>query len=235
MVPGPGPEIESNGRYETKFVLGNVYLTEVLLFLRDHHAHFRNLHPDRRVNNVYFDGYGLGNYQDSVQGLSSRMKSRIRWYGKNLRLAEVPVYELKMKKGLLGWKYKYPLVHFDVNAAAIKCAIQQADKTSRIPPVHLDILKRSAPVLVNSYSRKYLMSEDGNYRLTLDTDHRIYDINSMQCCQPGCITSAEPQKVIMEIKYSPERADALEAITNAFPYRLSKSSKYVDGVHRLYL
>jgi hypothetical protein len=38
----------------------------------------------------------------------------------------------------------------------------------------------------------------------------------------------------MEIKYVPGDDSALERITYAFPFRLSKSPKYVDGVSFLY-
>ena len=40
--------------------------------------------------------------------------------------------------------------------------------------------------------------------------------------------------VILEIKYDSDNDDRLSEITNNWPYRLTKSSKYVMGVDKLY-
>jgi len=229
------PLTEENGRFERKFVIQNAWMPEVTLLLRNHFARFREIYPDRRINNVYFDSHNLESYHDSVDGLRSRYKARVRWYGKMLDEARNPVYELKVKKGLIGWKYKYPVEDFGVTRRGISSMVRGFGRDCRCSPVHTDILKRSTPVLVNSYSRKYLGSADNRYRLTLDTDLKVYDIYSMRCGNLQHLTDMGPGKIILEIKYSPDDDNRIDAITNAFPFRLSKSSKYVDSVNDLYL
>ena len=228
-------QTEANGRYERKFIVHDAWMPEVTLLLRNHFARFSEIYPDRRINNVYFDNHNLESYHDSVDGLRSRYKARVRWYGKIGAQAGNPVYELKVKKGLLGWKYKYPVEDFALTRTGIRNMVRNFDRDCRYSPVHTGILKRSTPILVNSYTRKYLGSADNRYRLTLDTDHRVYDIHSMRCSNLSHLPDRRHGKIILEIKYTPDDDSHIDAITNAFPFRLSRSSKYVDSLNHLYL
>lgn len=68
-----------NPRYERKFTVQGLALSEILALVRRHPAAFREAYPPRMVNNVYFDTPGLNNYYDHVNGAPNRIKTRVRW------------------------------------------------------------------------------------------------------------------------------------------------------------
>ena len=85
-------------------------------------------------------------------------------------------------------------------------------------------------VLVNRYRRRYFISGDGRFRLTLDDQQEFYGF-------PGGGLSRMARRdrdgLIVEIKYAREDDVDADWITNAFPFRLTRSSKYVSGLERV--
>ena len=53
----------------------------------------------------------------------------------------------------------------------------------------------------------------------------------LNCCNNSFLhTLADPASVIVEVKYSRASDDKFESVSNAFPFRLTKSSKFIDGM-----
>src|SRR5262245_57506625 len=109
-----------NARYERKFIADGHTLAEVLAIVRRHPAAFRQSYPARVVNNVYLDSPALSNYYDHINGVSNRVKTRVRWYGPTSITLEKPVLEQKLKRGLVGGKSSHPLPAFSLNGAAVR-------------------------------------------------------------------------------------------------------------------
>jgi len=88
------------------------------------------------------------------------------------------------------------------------------------------------PVLLNRYVREYFISDDEKCRITLDRDLSFYRIhagsNSFQ------IAHNVSDDVIMEMKYDPSDEKTSVAVSQHFPFRVTKSSKYVIGIQHLY-
>ena len=40
---------------------------------------------------------------------------------------------------------------------------------------------------------------------------------------------------IVELKYNPDKDDTAERISNSFPFRMTKSSKYLQGIESVYM
>ena len=81
--------------------------------------------------------------------------------------------------------------------------------------------------MVFSYFRSYYISANKNYRITIDQQLTYYYIG------PGInfILPKNSQKgIIIEIKYSMKDDDEVQMITNQFPFRLTRNSKYVQGL-----
>ena len=95
--------------------------------------------------------------------------------------------------------------------------------------VDFDSLK---PSLLNRYLRKYYESCDGKYRITVDTDQSFYLVNSHGNFFLNKI--ADNNTVILELKYNHDYDSGASYITTKFPFRLTKSSKYVTGVERVF-
>jgi hypothetical protein len=169
----------------------------------------------------------MDSFHDNVAGATFRSKVRIRWYGDLRGLIEKPVIEFKKKAGLLGSKESYPLASFSVGDDFSRGTVHELLRTSLLPDFLKPRLACAEPSLVNRYRRKYFRSADGRYRITLDDMQQFFAVSSL----PGLrIFRTNDTDVILELKYAQEDEDDASRITNRFPFRLTKSSKYVRGI-----
>jgi SPX domain protein involved in polyphosphate accumulation len=219
-------------RYERKFLISELTRHEIELLVRLHPAIFVEIYHRRFVNNIYFDSLNMKSYFDNSDGLRNRRKVRIRWYGDLFGFIEKPVLELKHKNGLLGRKESYPLPPFSISPDFRPEGVVEAFKKAEIPEVlRMDMLSLQ-PTLLNRYSRRYFQSASRNYRITIDSDMEFYRIDL-----PGSALlekSVDMANTILELKYDRDNDRNAATITNFFPFRLSKNSKYAGGVERLY-
>lgn len=216
-------------RYERKFVSFELDLAETLAVIRFHPAGFHEAYHPRFVNNIYFDTPSFDHYHANVRGVANRVKCRIRWYGAPLGPIARPVLELKRKRGLVGSKESHPLRPFDLDAGF---DAQGVFEKSELPGPLLCDLASLRPVLVNRYLRRYFVSRDQSHRLTLDSE--------LGFRTPTCGVSRAPSwvgrdgRVILELKFGIGNEDEATRIATRFPFRLTKSSKYVVGMDTLY-
>ena len=222
----------AGSRYERKFLPHGVGAQEVVSWVKLHPACFTQAYPQRRVNNIYLDFPDLKSYSDSVEGLAERTKIRIRWYGAMFGRIADPTLELKIKRGLLGFKKGFKLDPFSLDHTGLSEVIRKRLQTRDLPArvaVELDSVDVS---LLNGYTRRYFVSGDHRFRLTIDTDLEYYRL------KPHSNTftwrEVDRETTIVELKYGcDDDADAY-GITASFPFRLTKSSKYVDGLDSLF-
>jgi SPX domain protein involved in polyphosphate accumulation len=215
----------SSYRYEKKFLVTQLSLHEIEFIIKNNPAIFREIFYQRQVNNIYFDSHTLVNYLDNIEGETKRKKIRIRWYGDLFGDIEKPVLEIKVKNGLLGKKLSMPIKTFSIQ--------QDMDFTEIL---NLGILENNVfdyrsvvPTLLNSYSRKYFLSCDGKFRITLDTNQLFYNLYEQKKPKNR---STYHESVIVELKYSQKEDPRSNIITTRFPFRLTKSSKYVTGIQK---
>ena len=180
------------------------------------------------MNNIYYDSHTFENYRNNIEGQTNRLKVRIRWYGNLFGNIKNPTLEIKIKKGVLGKKIFINLPNFFLDK-----------KTDLLDLIHSNIklfkselvdFKCLYPVLLNQYSRQYFISSDNNFRITIDNNLLFINIfehkNSFEkSCQ---IRDA----IILELKYNPDFQTQANNITQSFPFRISKSSKYVTGIEK---
>ena len=219
-------------RYERKFLIPGITVHDVELIVKLHPAIFSEIYSQRYVNNIYFDSINLTNYFDNVNGVTNRVKYRIRWYGELGGLIEKPTLELKIKNGYLGRKLSYPLLPFELNSRLNFQKILKILMESNIPRVIVEELKNFSPMLINRFSRKYFKSADGRYRITIDSDFFLYRIGRQYNSLLNRLT--DDINVILELKYNRDFDEDADSITNYFPFRMTKSSKYVSGVEKLF-
>jgi len=88
------------------------------------------------------------------------------------------------------------------------------------------------PVLVNRYYRWYFATLDGRYRVTVDTGltyHRVGHLaNSFAHRQ------VDYDNLVVELKYQSEHAGQANRVSSYFPFRMTRNSKYVTGIERVY-
>ncbi len=206
-------------RYEHKYVIDHFHPLEVEQFVRLHPAGFRQIFPNRQVNNIYFDTADFSTFQHNLMGVSQREKYRIRWYGageeaiRNIRL------ETKIKDNLLGrkiWEAR------EVDG--------WSDLVALLPTLLWTRELQLQPVLLNAYKRAYYGTPDHKFRITVD--HELA-FGPFQTTSP-CLMHQLQGKTILELKYDKPFAIEADRITQYLPFRVDKYSKYVTGTSLVY-
>jgi SPX domain protein involved in polyphosphate accumulation len=221
----------SRFRFERKFVLEDIPIHEALLYIKDHPALFREVFHERQVNNIYLDTYDFKNYHDNVVGSAQRLKARIRWYGALQEESANAQLELKIKQGLLGEKQSWKIADFNLSAGLDPERLAEFFAIAEIPDSLRMNLALLQPTLVNSYRRRYFLSSNGLFRITLDSALE-YHRPTGQVNHPNSISdrSLDARRLIIELKYDQAQDDSASSISSFFPFRIAKSSKYVSGL-----
>ena len=218
-----------SGRLERKFVIRRADFRQIEQMIRIGPGFFKEIYSRRTVNNLYFDDIFFAAYRDNIDGNSRRIKLRLRWYGAG-EPAKAKL-EYKIKEGLAGNK---------IICAFPADLVQKTAESSRfsagfvrnlpLPELLREDLQGLQPVLLNRYERKYYLSANQKVRLTLD--------EKLSFGRPGPGASARlrpvSQLTVLELKYMPKDEHFACRITNAFPFRLGKISKYAVGIQSLY-
>tara|TARA_Y100000590_G_C15733151_1_gene1017737 strand:- start:54 stop:734 length:681 start_codon:yes stop_codon:yes gene_type:complete len=223
--------MNKNWRYERKFLIENISKRDIELFIKQHHAMFYEIYNERYIRNIYFDTPGFKNYYDNIDGNSERIKVRIRWYGNFFGEINEPKLEIKIKNGLLGYKKIFDLPSFELFIENIKYdnLIEMLNLNNNNPN-NID-LRIFSPAILNGYKRKYFLSADKKYRITLDTNQIIYQIFNKNNIVSRYLNDKE--SIILEIKYNQEEDENAQKITSSIPFRLSKNSKYVNVINHM--
>lgn len=193
-------------------------LDHVIQILQLHPASFTKIFPDRKINNVYFDTPNMTCLNDNLSGVARRKKFRVRWYGEDTTTINHPVLEIKYKENELGGKKNLPVEDFDLN-----------DLERSTKAVNQLLFNRFSliPALLNSYYRSYWMSADGQFRITIDADLCFHALRH----SPAFMHYVKrDQAIILELKYDQDLDNEVKNITRFLPFRLSKNSKYVNGI-----
>jgi len=217
-----------NYRYERKFIISNTDEKKVEHYIKLHPKMFFEIYHERYVNNIYFDSHELQNYYDNINGVFDRIKARIRWYGNLFGEVKKPVIELKIKKGSLGRKFQRNLNPFTLSNQICRKEIADIFKKSNIPNVIYSKLLSLKPTLLNRYKRKYYLSSDKNYRITTDSAQEFYRIEYGKNSFLNRIFINSD--IIFELKYDKNYDNEASGITNHFLFRLTKNSKYINGI-----
>ncbi len=218
-----------NARYERKFAVQALPLPEVLALVRRHPAAFHEAYPPRMVNNVYLDTPGRNSYHDHVQGAPCRTKTRVRWYGEPRGAIPGPILERKLKCGLVGGKLAQTLPPLTLNGAGVREPLEGAFVGDHLPEAWRIGLRFLEPSVFSRYRRHYFVSADGRFRLTVDSELRFAPPEN---AATGGTRLTEPL-VVVELKFAPQHAGMAATITNAFPFRVVRCSKYVLGVEQI--
>jgi SPX domain protein involved in polyphosphate accumulation len=220
-------ESQQDWRYERKFLVEDCDMQTLEQSILSNQMYFRKLHAERQINNIYFDTEDFFCFVQNVDGQAARRKMRLRWYGDIFGRIANPVLEIKIKEALVGCKRRYRLQPFELSKSFDKKIISQCFASSDLPDTVANSLLTMPPTLLNSYTRRYYISADQRYRMTLDYNLSFYTVAA------GGKTAFRQRKsddLIIEIKYDAEDDNDIDLISTQFPFRMTKSSKYVQGI-----
>ncbi|RLD43903.1 MAG: hypothetical protein DRI89_03915, partial [Bacteroidetes bacterium] len=133
--------------------------------------------------------------------------------------------------GMLGNKLSFRLKPFTVDANLTAEKLYAVFQNSDLPLWALEVVLQIKPALLNRYSRKYFLSFDKKFRLTLDDQLNYFSIGTNN---NNFIENYKSEDVIVELKYDYLNDNFAPEVTNRLPFRLTKSSKYVNGVEMLH-
>jgi hypothetical protein len=215
-------------RYERKFAVDSKDIKSFLYLVKVHPALFTETYAERRVNSLYFDSEDYAYYQDTTLGKSERRKVRLRWYGNQIECIGDGNIEIKSKSGHLGSKESYPLGTFATedfvsNYRKYIHASEALDEGCK------QLFRLLRPIIIVSYLRRYFVSADKNYRITLDYDLGFYDLHAGF----NPLRKVPSDVCVLELKYAYEQDELARTITSSIPNRYSRSSKYRIGLESL--
>lgn len=205
-------------RFERKYRIDNLVLQHVQQIVQVHPASFKKIYPDRVVNNIYFDTPQFTCLQDNLNGINIRKKYRLRWYADVPENIAQPQFEVKYKENELGGKKIVKMPDFNLNALG---PIQQ--KVNEV----LQGQQILVPTLLNSYNRSYWGTKDQKFRITIDSALKFHPLYYLPKFKKYRILD---KAIILELKYDLEDEQQVNRILSHLPFRLSKNSKYVNGI-----
>lgn len=214
------------GRREVKYVADESMAWHIDGWLKAHHAAFVPPYPARWINNIYFDSPDYTAYAENLAGVSSRAKVRYRWYG-DLQPIAAGQLEVKLRRSGLGWKQIHP-VPTPPTEGQWRDLIRHFAETggAEVRP-WLDAF--SQPVLINRYRRCYWVTPNGHVRVTIDTNHSVFD-QRYQASPTTSHAANITRTTVLEVKYLPEHHDEVKDTIASLPISLSRHSKFAVGV-----
>jgi SPX domain protein involved in polyphosphate accumulation len=208
-------------RYERKFAVETPDAAVVRMAVKRHPAMFRRIYPPRNVNNIYLDTPALAAAHHNLEGMPDRWKARVRWYGPFWGTTEEAALELKRKHGDVGNKETYPLAGIEITSG-MSCESLRA--AIGAVPAAVRAVAALEPALANSYRREYYATPDRRFRATIDSNLSYLAIGHHR---PAV---RRRRYVVLEVKYDRRWDAAAHEICAEFPFRVTKFSKYADGL-----
>lgn len=225
---------EPEFRYERKFLIEDLSQEQVESIIKIHPALFNEIYYERYINNIYLDSPNMKSYLDNVDGISERLKTRIRWYGDMQGFIQNPTLEFKIKSSYCIKKNSYTLEKFSIDDKLSSQIIKEVFENSNIPGnVKAEILSLT-PVVMNRYLRKYFLSACGSFRLTIDSSMDFYKFNQLNNGFLPCTNHEHKNHIVVELKYPVEKDKEASKLAALFPFRMTKNSKYVNGIDSLF-
>jgi hypothetical protein len=155
------------------------------------------------------------------------MKIRLRWYG-DFHGPTEPRLEFKCRHGLEGSKMVFSLPTMDVAASLNHFNRSTPPEFAQLPELTNLRMRNVQPTVANRYRRRYFITADHHLRLTVD-----WALQFMDPRHPGAgfkTAHGCAPTLVVELKYDPVHAPIAAEVTNGFPFRLTRCSKYVLGV-----
>ncbi len=220
-------------RYERKFLIDRLDAHQVRALVKRHPAMFYEPYPPRYVNNLYLDTKGMDNYADNVSGVGERRKVRIRWYGDLFGEIAKPRLEFKIKSGLVGTKQSFPFAPLILDQRFCHRYYRECLAAAELPDAVFHTLRDLDVVLCNRYFRWYFAARDQRFRITIDKELAYYQVKRAN--NRFVHKSVDHGKIVVELKYGQSLDTQADRVSSLFPFSVSKNSKYVSGIQRVYL
>ena len=209
-------------RYERKWVyVGVNYLILFNALLRSNFF-FSTQHPKRKVNSIYFDDLSYSSIRQNLDGVSEKVKYRIRWYDSK-NVLNKPNFEIKSKKGFESYKKLFDLKELN-NLSLLQ--YENLEYIKEFINNKFGFYKTLYPILTTHYDRDYFLSNNGLIRATLD-----YNLQSVSLENNRDLNLIKNyySTITLELKYPINLDSYVRHNLKNISARLSKNSKFVNS------
>ena len=220
--------MNSKYRYEIKFVLNDIQLSEISSWMNAETSMIKRYSP-RIINNLYFDDADFSSVKDNLSGISNRKKYRLRWYGESVEDFQ-PVFEIKGRNDRVGFKTVFDIKDLNgrIHTLMPSEILQICTHTLQEKEYILDNFL--FPTLQVKYLRSYFEDHQG-IRLTIDHDIN-FSLPSLHESLLENISRPYPMKIV-ELKFNPTEKDKVSELIGSLHLRPKRHSKYLAGLASL--
>lgn len=151
----------NQSRIEKKFIFPNQASDLVKKILLGNN--FKKLYSDRYITSIYIDNLNFDSAKDNINGVNERKKFRVRWYDDDLNKI---YFEQKNKNNFFVWK-NIKKLELDINKKNLINKIYELLSNNN---KYIDTNFNYKMVLKINYKRSYFISDQGEFRATIDTE-----------------------------------------------------------------
>ncbi len=222
---------ETVWRYERKFIVPKIISYNISNLIKSTPLCFSEIYAKRVVNNIYLDTPNYQFFKENINGLSERKKVRIRWYGETFGDIN-PNLEIKYKSGNVGTKKTLQISPFNFPDRSLSINPFSLSDSIRNLPLSYHWIKSLRVSLLNSYERSYYLSFDKMFRITVDKNLLYFPTSNS--IKNDFNYYLKEDSTILELKYLKQSDLDADLITNYFPFRMTRNSKYVNGIRLIH-
>ena len=205
-------------RIEKKFIINSIYDDNIINLIQNRIG-FKEIYEERQINNIYLDDFNLSRFYANIDGNFLKEKWRLRWYGETFGSNKIVTLEQKSRAGNV--QFKKTEITSKVNIFNNMMTNIFYEKL----PVKL---KNLYIINFNKYNRRYFANKDKSIRITVDKNvsysnifkEKIFKINK----------TYKDKRIILEIKSVVNNEELLQNICQNLPLRVSRNSKYINGI-----
>lgn len=220
------PKEKEQIRHELKFTNNEINYNNIYNWLKFNPLIFKEEYPNRKINNIYFDNFFQKLLNDNIDEKSNRFKIRYRWFD-NFNSSN-GYLEIKKKFNRYGYKDRFKIKNLHISekkswSQILKKIINQIPNNFKV------LLKEyNFPIIINQYTRKYFISANNKFRITLDTNIINYD--QLLKKKPNLtFHTIDENKLVLEIKFQKKHENEISELLFNLPLRNSKNSKYLNA------
>jgi len=177
------------------------------------------------IRSVYFDNFDNKVLTEKKEGFYQRDKFRVRLYDYNMNFLNL---EKKSKRNNLTYKQKCPLTAEEYERIRSgDIAWMENDSRPLIQDLYVQmILFQIKPVTVVDYVREVFIYDQGNVRVTFDSDIKTSFRNADLLNPDLAMVETNPEVVILEVKYDEFLSDVIKYLLQLGNRKKGTYSKY---------
>ena len=215
-------------RRELKFTTNEIYYSDIINWIKNNKVNFKKHFPKRLINSIYFDNYSYSSFKENIYGDSKKTKIRLRWYN-TFFFSMDGFFEIKKRDNIYNYKKTIKIPNLVIKLNSNFKEIIQTLKLNLEPIDTIELDARPFPTIISQYTREYYIDFDKEIRITIDRNIKTFDQRlSNKINLKNEITI--PNLMVVEFKFKDASINKLLNSFNNFPLRLSKNSKYINGI-----